>query len=541
MDRSGRWTLAWLVFAAGCGGPDEATPPVPASVPATAEPTATPVPKPVVKIEPLPAIERITVPAAFVGKHVLLTAGSELRVAPHDDAPRLRLRSAAAGGTVARAFEVMASAGELLQVRPARAEHRCDDGLAALDPIEPRFWVGIDAVADVLAREQSLQHDDGTSVRLRVGLPVLATGDAGAVDLMGSRLAIAIDPRDVGNAFEPAVAAAPPAHDGWLAPDAEIRVGRERIGAAAFHVDDGGAPIVLARTLHGERAHVDLVGPCVSARVEVEVEALRERPSSTAMPVLGGLVADVRSSMRSGTAVTWADGTAAGKLLADVEVGGRGRRAKRSTCLRLAPDDRVLEPFELCAATREIQVIEPLSMILGGSLSAELEAELLASLTDGGSSVSGVLGRAGDVDLGGEVYGGLGGAIGSAGGGGSLHAGGIGDFGGGAAMEPSARLDPPRSVVELESLSSSGVRDMTATRASIRGRLAGLRRCAEAHSPASRGEITLSFTITDQGRVTKLGVSGVAELEDCVRAEVERWRFAADGEATLELVLSFTS
>lgn len=550
--------MSCVVLALACGEATStevvpSTQPSAPPAPVAASPTA----PPTVKVDPLPAIERFTAVEGFVGKHVLIAAGSELRVGPGDDATRLKLRAAAPGRPLAFAFEVTGGAGDRLQVRPASVEHRCDGGLPALDVVPPPgLWVGLDALVDVLGREQSLQLDDGTSVRVRVGVPVLAAGPTGAVDLSGTKLELPIDPRDVGNAFEPAVAPVPPTHAGWLAATTEIRVGERRLGAAAFHGDDVGQPIVLARTAQGDRTRVDLVGPCVSARVDVEVSALRSDHGAAAMGVLGAMFGDVTSSVKRGTAVTWADGTGAGALTRDLEVRGRGRRVKRSTCLRVAVDDAVLEPFELCVATREVEVIDP----FGSSLAmGSMESALIASLDDDGAAAfASVLGRVDDdaedlfrsgglEDIDAALLGGV--ATGSRGGGVVRDAGAEGRMpsvatgGGTGAGEGPPGLDDEKAtspVIEIESFSSSGTRPMTATRASIRGRIGGLRRCAEAHTPAPSGELTLSFAIDEDGRVADVRVSGIAAIDACVRGAVERWRFSAEGEASLDLVLSFT-
>ncbi|MBX7078085.1 MAG: hypothetical protein K1X88_02790 [Nannocystaceae bacterium] len=539
----------------GCGGP-------PASAPAEQSPRApaplAEAPAPTIDAPPpvieRAAVERLVAPEAFVGKHVLVPAGAVLALAAGADAPKLQLRDATTANSHAFAFAVVGHDGEQLLLRPAAPQGRCDDGLGWLGDLDVTVRTTVPQLADVLARESETRFADGTWVRLRPGLAVLARGDDGELAAGGVRMRAPLDARDVGNAYTPAVARAPEPGARVVGPGSAVRYGEHSVDVAAFHDGHARGATVLSEAEGGADRLVELVGACATVRGRVAPEAIMAPmdPPPPRSALAFGVVGGERWTVAAGTAASWRDGTEAGVLADAIELTRAPRRHKARRCFEREDSGGRFEPVELCVAAAAItHVPDPfgaLAMIgglspSGGSVLAELSAQELAAFDVlGETRIGSTFGSSGGV------------ALGSGGGGtGSGIIGGIvdGDGSGAAAL---GRLDepppppadepapPPAGVaVEIASLSSSGTRDMTPARRTVLARREALAACAERDDPPATGTLSLAFTIGDDGRVKDLELSGMDSIASCARGVVASWRFTGGGTATVELSLDFVA
>lgn len=378
--------LSVLALVAACAAPSD-----PPAAAMAADPPAETVPPapPTVVVPQREAIVRLEDPSAFVGRHVLVPAGVRLRTSAKPDAVTVALREPGRDDPRAYAFEVVGHEGDELIVRRAAAEHRCDPGLPELDAFDPRFYVSPRELADVLARELDTRFEDGTSVRLRPGVAVERSGPDGLADVGGLRLGVAIDPRDVGNAFVPAMAPRPDASLPTVPSGVALRYGTSGtlVAAAPLFTDAHGAPLVLSRAGAGDTQRLEVVGPCATLRVRTDETAPRELPpvsrraALASAGVLAALTGGAESIVAAGAEVTWSDGAAAGKLARELRFDGRGTPRKRRSCFRYGDGEARFEPIELCFARKAVRFHDPMAALYGtglhgGALWGEADGEL---------------------------------------------------------------------------------------------------------------------------------------------------------------------
>lgn len=525
--RSPRHLVPWILAlstAGACAEPpppatDAASPTAPVSSSPVAPSIAAPAP-----VEPV-AVTRLDRPEAFVGKHVLVGAGAELRVAAGTDAPRLRVRSRGDDAPVAYAFAVVDHAEGLLVVEPAAPEARCDAGLPALGLTGVRFYLAPESVAPVLARESETRFDDGTRVRLRSGVAIVQDGPDGIVDVGGMRVHAAIDPRDVGNAFDPAVAAPPEGSTDVIAPGAVLRYGEHALSTTRWlYHDAAGQPRVVGRSGTGDDERVEVVSACASVRARIDDRGrLAPGPTAKMTGVLGSMGASW--SVPAGATATWRDGSAAGTLVAARRFERAGKRHRARRCFAVDDVDSPLEAYELCFAAKDVTHDDPLALLLGGSASSGV------FLSGGPLSGSFGTGMLDDAALAsrlledqGVAHGDFG-DLGGLGGGGSAS---IGSESIGGTMRTAT--EDERISIELDSLSTSGKRDSDAVRAILvkyRRQIAG---CAERNEPPSVGILAASLRIAASGVAEDVTVSGIDAIAECARRQIVRWRFAAGDE-----------
>lgn len=528
------WIVA-LSLAAACSEPPTPGEPVAAApdAPASPRPTAPSIPAPV-PTERV-AVARLDRPEAFVGKHVLVGAGADLRVAGGADAPRLRLRPPGPDAPVAYAFAVVDHAEGLLVVEPAAPEARCDPGLPSLGLTGVRFYLAPESVSPVLARESETRFDDGTRVRLRSGVAIVQDGPDGVVDVGGMRVHAAIDPRDVGNAFDPAVAAPPEGSTDTIAPDAVLRHGEHALSTTRWLYHDAAGQLrVVGRSGTGDGERVEVVSACASVRARIDGRARpAPAPGAKMTGVLGSMGASW--SVPVGAAATWRDGSAAGTLVAARRFERAGKRQRGRRCFSVDDVDSPFEPYELCFAAKEVTHDDPLALLLGGSVAPGAflssgalsgtsglgmldDAESVARLLEDGEAGGGASGLRGGASIGGGAFGG--GAFG-----GGASAG--GSFGGGSF---GTATDDARIAVELDSFSTSGKRDGDAVRAVLVKHRRQIATCAEKTEPPSTGVLAVSLSIAANGAVEDVTVSGVDAIAECARRQIGLWRFAAGDE-----------
>jgi hypothetical protein len=534
--RSLRHLLPWIFGLSSVGACTEAPAPAPAaaidggtapvSPSAVAPSIAEPAP-----IEPV-AVTRLDRPEAFVGKHVLVGVGAELRVAVGADAPRLRVRSRGDDAPVAYAFAVVDHVEGLLVIEPAAPEARCDAGVPALDLSGVRFYLAPESVAPVLARESETRFDDGTRVRLRSGVAIVQDGPDGIVDVGGMRVHAAIDPRDVGNAFDPAVAAPPEGTTDVIARDAVLRHGEHELSTTRWlYHDAAGQPRVVGRSGTGDDERVEVVSACASVRARIDGRSrLAPGPAPETAGILGSMGASW--SVAAGATATWRDGSAAGTLVAARRFERAGKRHRARRCFAVEDVDSPFEPYELCFAAKDVIHDDPLALLLGGGMPSG------AFLSGGGLSGSPGLGMLDDAAFASRLLEdpGIGvshgGGLAAPGGGGAASIGG-GSIGGGSIGGGSigTASDHARISIALDSLSTSGKRDSDAVRAVLVKHQRQIAACADRDDPPSTGILAASLRIAANGAAEDVTVSGLDAIADCARRVIRRWRFAA-GEET---------
>jgi hypothetical protein len=539
MKCRGSHLLPCLAFAAAC----EQAPPVdvasaPPSAIAAAEPEPAPTPAAPVVVEREP-VQRLERAEAFVGRHVLVAAGSELQLAAAADGPKLHLRSADERDPFAFAFAVVDHREGLLVLELAAPEARCDPGLPELAELGARFYLAPELVAPVLARESETRFDDGTAVRLRSGTAIVLEGAHGIADIGGLRVHASLDPRDIGNAFSPAVAAPPERTTDTLAGDGSLRYGEHVLAAVRpLYLDATGRPLVISRSGSGDAERLELVSGCASvrARVDASTPVVFEPAAFAArVGVLGGSMM-AHSTIDAGARASWSDGSPAGTSVAKRHFDGAGKRRRARRCFLLGDAHARFEPIELCFAAKDVTHFDPLAslgLIGGGAFEAGLFSEL-STLEPAIGMLGAGSGGFGDAGLGSALVGA-----------GDLDSGGLGKLGGGTAggsIAPGgggiAAVAEDRVTVELESLSTSGVRDGTRIRETIVAGGAQLVRCAEATEPVPTGVLEASFTIASDGATRGVKVSGLADIAGCARRSIARWRFGSGGETSVTMSLS---
>jgi hypothetical protein len=204
--------------------------------------------------------------------------------------------------------------------------HQCGRGMEGLENFELTWWVDRSNLLPVTTELTTLRFEDGTSVRLPSGVPILpATADAPArvsawgfeLPLTGSEPAPAL-----GSAFEPVELPA-------FEPAGSLPPGGLQLAGAPLNrgtwFSDGPAPVSVRDA--GGQTFVKLRGGCV------ELEALAKPEGAGGLGLLGSLGTiggggggyGGGSSPRffavsAGTSVRWPDGSIAGQVRADARL-----------------------------------------------------------------------------------------------------------------------------------------------------------------------------------------------------------------------------
>lgn len=512
-----------------------------ASSPASASGT-TPEASPTIVAPPPPeAVESPRTPEQFVGKHVLVAAGTSLRVAAKPDATALVLE-APDGRLGARAFAVVGHEAGMLKLERAKPEARCDDGLPELDEVAPALFVEPERVVPVLAREAVVRSPDGTSVRLRPGVAVEQTGPNGIVDAGGIRLELALDPLDVGTAFTPAMAPVPGEAPHRIHDDVGLRYGGKVVTSDQAWFGDGRGVFVLSKRTEGEDAMVEVVNACVTVQARVDPTTVdaqdpdgldRRRSAARAAAMSAGMLGMLGMvSYRVGADVplSWADGTPAGKLAREALFPeGRHRKAGRTlACFGYAADSDRIAPFELCVKTKHAKREDPfgafgpgaMSMsMLGSSGLGSFDSSALAMLDDAAASSAGV-GSLGSLGLG------------EGGGGGMGTIGDLGGGGGGGALSSLAGKADPTTRVTFVGVTTTGGLAAKAVRSELEGLAAGIRYCAESTSPTTTGKLSVAINVRSDGAIGSVEASGADAIEDCVSRTFEGLSLPSASDAT---------
>ena len=366
-----RAMVTGLVVVAGCGepAPSSSAGDSPVAVEEVQASSDVPAAAPPKEREP---VERPQTPEQFVGKHVLVAAGTPLFVAAKAGAATVKLRMPEGGRAGARAFAVVRHENGFLKLTRAQPDARCDDGLPELDAFDPTLFVEPAHVAAVLARETTAQFPDGTSVGLRPGAAVEQEGPNGLVDAGGVRLSVAIDPRDVGTAFTPTMAKPPTEAPARIAAGSKLRYGDGKelvVGEALFTDMRGG--FVVSKTDDGADVLVEVLNGCVTVRARTDAASLGE---TYAMARHAGVLGMMGSSgfaaeyiVAAGAPVSWSDGTPAGKLAAEQRfpLGKRGKSKKGKSCFAFAETDARIEPVEICVAAKHVKKHDPMASLYG--------------------------------------------------------------------------------------------------------------------------------------------------------------------------------
>jgi hypothetical protein len=527
--------LAMLLALVGCSDPppaaSDASAPIVAA-PAQRDTRAAPI------VKEREAVERPQSPEQFVGKHVLVAAGTPLLVAAKPDAATLKLRTDA--GTGARTFAVVAHEHGFLQLARAEPESRCDDGLSELDAFDPKLFVDPARVAAVLAREATVQFADGTSVGLRPGVAIEQEGPNGIVDAGGLTLAVAIDPRDVGTAFTPTMAPRPAEALAHVAGGSKLRYGedKELVAGEPLFTDPRGV-VVVSKKDDGADVLVEVLHGCATLRARIEPTALEEQriePMARAgMLGMAGLGMDPTYIHAAGAPVFWSDGTPAGKLALEqrVAIDKRAKSKKGKSCFLWGRADARIEPVEICVAAKHVRKDDPFASLYGTGLSA-------LSAPSAPGAWGGLLGEPIE-----EAYGlgglGIRGEAGRGGGGGGVGEGRLGGIGGSADL---GGLDlPPTARVGVKAGPITTAGPLTA--AKVKGKIGavvnGVEYCAESESPVATGTLSITIAVADDGEPTKVTVSGIDAIESCVQRTLERWKLpAAAGTTDIAFALELT-
>jgi hypothetical protein len=504
---------------------------------------------------PKPPAESPTSAENYVGKHVLVAASAPLRVGVGPDAYAVRRVLPSDGTSGARAFEVVGHRDGLLEVIPATAEHRCDVGLEALELAQPRFFVALVELQPVLARQTVVHHEDGTSITLRPGLPVEQPGNAGLVVASGAQLHAAIDPLDVATAYVPALAPRPTTATLRLVGAPTLRYGTHTAAADATWFGDARGPLAISRQADGDDALVEVVHGCATVRARVPGSAVGESggsiigPPSPPSRAAGSLLAEAVYFISAGAALSWPDGTTAGRSAVALELVASATRAKKGRrCFTRGERDEAVAPFELCVASKDATKLDPLGMSTS-TIAALLDAS--AGLGGAGSlgaldtpmGVGGLIGA--DAGLGGG--GGLGdggglsglGGLGSRGGGaGATGLGSLGGLGSGGGIGTTA---PAVSLAQRDLEVEGALEQAEVSRAIIR-RAATLKYCAAREEPVPTGTVSASLEVGPDGTVTDVTLRGVEVVHDCVAQTLRRVVLpTASSATTVKVDLVFTA
>jgi hypothetical protein len=298
---------------------------------------------------PVPRLERAE---AFVGKHVLVAAGTELRVAATPESTHLRLRPTAERLPHAYAFAVVDHVDGLLVLEPAAADARCDPGLDELGLAGVRFFVPPTSAAPVLARDSETVFEDGTAVRLRAGAAVLVEGPDGVAEVGGAQLHVPINPESVGNAFEPGGVPKPDASRST--PSIALRYGEHTLRSAPqFRRAQASGGAVAAGPDGG--ALVEFVSAC--ADVRARVEGVADETPRVGGPRKFGMRLETWN-VPAGTPATWVDGSPAGTIVAPRTFDRRSERRDERTCFVASDAASRFEKYELCFATGAVTHVE---------------------------------------------------------------------------------------------------------------------------------------------------------------------------------------
>lgn len=530
-----RVVVVALVTSSGCSDPPTPTAaaaPAVASAPAASE--ADPANPVVVAPPPREAVESPSTPEQFVGKHVLVAAGTPLRVAAKPDATALVLE-AKDGRLGARAFAVVGHEAGMLKLERAQLEARCDDGLPELDDVAPALFVEPERVVPVLAREAVVRSPDGTSVRLRPGVAIEQSGPNGIVDAGGIRLEVAIDPLDVGTAFTPAMAPPPTEAPHRIHREAQLRYGSKVVDVDVPWFADMRGTLALSKRTDGDDVIVEVLHACATVQARVDptavdpgVHASRRTAMHSAMsPGVLGMLSMPQYVVAADVPLVWADGTPAGKLPREQRFDeARHRKAGRTlACFMHAQASDRIAPFELCVKPRQAKREDPYSML--GALGGGAFASELGSGLDSGAF--GVLEGPGVAD-----FGGLGDADALGLGMSGRGAGG----GGGGAIDLGGLRATATTRVAFSGVSTRGSLTAKTVKSELDSLAPGIRYCAESATPVATGKLSVSLRVGKDGVVRAATASGVAVIEDCVRRTLEGLSLpTASDETEVELTV----
>lgn len=172
--------LAWIL-ALGCW-----TDPAPTPAPERSEATASPSPRPTIE-RPNP------------GDLVVIDERAILFTTPDILGPSFRIAPEHVSGR-GRLARVVSTEAELLELSPLSVDE--PEGCAAPFGTEGRFsvrlYVDRPALRPVLTRAKQVSFDDGTTLELAAGVPVIAGGPEGRVRVGGAELLLALGDDEVG-------------------------------------------------------------------------------------------------------------------------------------------------------------------------------------------------------------------------------------------------------------------------------------------------------------------------------------------------------
>mgnify|MGYP001265826371 CR=1 FL=1 len=560
-----RSALALVLLAVACGS-DASGDATPAAAPGPAQPEASPdaepaaaaTPEPTPEPEPVVPAARPTEAADFDGHHILVRAGSRLRMGAGPDAPELTLSlpEPDADPVPSIAMRVVGHEDGRLRVRAPVAAERCGEGLQALGTFDLTFSVSPSAAARVLARPFEAKFRDGTRVTLRPGVAVGDEGEKIAVDASGIGLALEIPETEIGTYYDPDPNEAPLEQAQTLALGKRLFVDGEPISpqSALYGAASYGRPAVLATSEVGGTTYTRVGNRCATFEAKTtdaddaaEEARLAAMAGHGAFGILGSSGMDSTYSVEPGAKVYWADGSEAGEVLAahtfehyQVEKNGKGKR-----CFSQSLDPDVSSAsMTLCFARKDVQE--------HASPFAALMAPPTLGAGFGSAGIVGTLGTEEDVWGGltgteiGEEFGagGLGLSGTGRGGGGTgagtiaLGGGGLGTKGGGAGYGVGSKTASPKAKSSISTKVTGELAKDVVERV-VKRMSNQLRYCYEREltaDPTLEGTVTVSATIGSGGTVSATSSSGPKDVAACMERVVKRAAFPTGSGITIATV-----
>jgi hypothetical protein len=278
---------------------------------------------------------------------------------------------------------------------------------------------------------------------------------------------------------------------------------------------------VVAHAMKDGHAIVDVLNECVTLRVRTDPVALGERDPGPPPPPLASALAP-EHVVAAGTPAVWADGTPAGTFAREHTYEDTARRALQKGKRCFGNDDRTssLEPFAICVAAKSVETRDPLGVT---AIRGTLHIGVLGALSEPSDSGIAELYAHAPAD---ELDMAVGGGWGAAG------RGGAGPGGGGALLGSADVGEDVEPRVRMRGLHVDGGLDPARVRAELPGLAGSVRDCIAAAGSGARGKLSVEATIGSDGTPRNVQVTGVAELDDCVKRSIEQWSWPESSTST---------
>jgi hypothetical protein len=442
---------------------------------------------------------------------VVLSAGTPLHRRPSAEAALTTFdpRTSGSFGEAFGAFEVVGHEAEWIRIRnlrAAEAEQHCALGWEAMQDFALTFWVRKTSLQSVTRRPVVKTFDDGTSVMLAAGTPMMLTesdGDALRWTALGpGASAEVLLPEDaVGPFYRPSALYAPASAVSTLPRSTGLELEGRAIdnrplrGASAIDVfatkERQDAALVTVGTRCAE-LRVMARGAAPSPLEDLDAEIAEKEASLAALERSSS---GRRYALPEGAEAFWPDGEKAGELVAAHTFDSDPSVDSDKRCFEHAQ-------LTLCFRAGDMTIEEPRG---GGMLG------LVAGEADG---------------LFGEGFGGLGEAHGLGGGGFGVGAGGgLGSIGLGGSGGKKGKVTTGKAKV-------TGALDKQIIRRIIRAHMGEVRHCYEqglADDASLEGRVEIQFTIADTGKVpmavVKRSTVSDESVGNCIAKAVKRWTF----------------